>query len=150
MAQHRVTGDDALLAVAARFADLLTETFGPDRLDDVDGHPVIEMALVELHRATGDVALPRPRALHRRGAWATGWCRSTGTSPPYFSDRVPVREAETVEGHAVRAVYLAAGAADLATETRDEQLLAALGRQWQHMVDTKMYRHRRSGVALGR
>jgi DUF1680 family protein len=138
VAQHRVTGDAVLLSVATRFADLLVETFGPDRLDDVDGHPVIEMALVELYRAVGD-ARYLELARYTVEARGHGLLQKHGNEPTYFSDRVPVRQAETVEGHAVRAVYLAAGAADLAAETGDETLLAALGRQWQHMVDTKMY-----------
>jgi DUF1680 family protein len=50
-----------------------------------------------------------------------------------------VREAETVEGHAVRAVYLAAGAADVAVETGDDELLAALARQYAAMVRAKQY-----------
>ncbi len=138
VAQHRATGDGALLEVATRFADHLVETFGPDRLDDVDGHPVIEMALVELHRETGDdryLELAR-YTVEARGR---GLVEKHGHDGTYFSDRLPVREQTTVEGHAVRAVYLAAGAADLATETRDAELLTALARQWRHMVDTKTY-----------
>ncbi|MFD0478732.1 glycoside hydrolase family 127 protein [Nonomuraea thailandensis] len=52
---------------------------------------------------------------------------------------MPLREAATVEGHAVRAVYLAAGAADVAAETADGDLLAALARQWRDMVATRTY-----------
>jgi DUF1680 family protein len=50
-----------------------------------------------------------------------------------------VREATTVEGHAVRAVYLTTGAADVAIETSDAELLAALGRQYDQMAATKQY-----------
>jgi hypothetical protein len=50
-----------------------------------------------------------------------------------------VREAATVEGHAVRALYLAAGAADVAIEDGDEELLTALGRQHAHLRETKQY-----------
>jgi DUF1680 family protein len=52
---------------------------------------------------------------------------------------VPVREQTTVEGHAVRAVYLGAGAADVAVELGDEELLAALERQFAAMEGTKTY-----------
>jgi DUF1680 family protein len=44
-----------------------------------------------------------------------------------------------VEGHAVRAVYLGAGATDAATDTEDEGLLAASAIQWSNMVASKMY-----------
>ena len=138
VAQHRATGDRGLLEVATRFADHLVDTFGTDRLDDVDGHPVIEMALVELHRETGDdryLELAR-YTVEARGR---GLVEKHGHDGTYFSDRLPVREQTTVEGHAVRAVYLAAGATDLAAETGDSELLTALAGQWRHMVDTKTY-----------
>ena len=54
VAQVRCTGDRGLLDVAIRFADHLVETFGDDRRHDVDGHPVVEMGLVELFRETGN------------------------------------------------------------------------------------------------
>ena len=140
VAQHRSTGHRDLLEVAVRFADLLTATFGPGQRPELDGHPLIEMALVELYRETG---APRYLELARHFVAARGHgCATTGpASRPrsYYSDRVPVRDAVTVEGHAVRALYLAAGAADVAAETRDDELLAALRRQWDAMVATKMY-----------
>jgi DUF1680 family protein len=138
VAQVRCTGDTALLDVAVKLADHLADTFGEDRRHDVDGHPVIEMALVELYRETGD---PRHLELARYfvDARGHGLMAGYGKEPTYFSDRVPVREATTVEGHAVRAVYLAAGAADVAVELGDDGLLEALRRQFDHMTATKMY-----------
>jgi uncharacterized protein len=138
VAQVRCTGDTALLDVAGKLADHLADTFGDDRRHDVDGHPVIEMALVELHRETGD---PRHLELARYFVEARGHglIAGYGKEPTYFSDRVPVREATTVEGHAVRAVYLAAGAADVAAELGDDELLEALRAQFDHMTATKMY-----------
>lgn len=140
VAQHRSTGHPDLLEVAVRFADLLTATFGPGQRPELDGHPLIEMALVELYRETGT---SRYLELARHFVEARGHGRAT-TGPAsrprsYYSDRVPVRAAVTVEGHAVRALYLAAGAADVAAESRDDELLAALRRQWDAMVATKMY-----------
>ena len=44
----------------------------------------------------------------------------------YHQDHVPFREATAVVGHAVRQVYLTAGAADIYTEIGDESILAAL------------------------
>src|SRR3954447_3025470 len=52
VAQARGTGDRALLDVAVRFADHLVATFGEDRQHDVDGHPLVELGLVELYRET--------------------------------------------------------------------------------------------------
>lgn len=138
VAQVRCTGDTGLLDVAVKLADHLVRTFGDDGIRDVDGHPVIEMALVELYRETGTAAyLDLARwFVEVRGH---GIIAGHGHEPTYFSDRRPVREATTVEGHAVRAVYLAAGAADVAVETGDTELLEALKVQFAHMWDTKTY-----------
>jgi uncharacterized protein len=140
VAQHRATGHRELLEVAVRFADLLADTFGPGKRPELDGHPLIEMALVELYRETGArryLGLARHFVEARGFGWAAAGPHPRPRS--YYSDRVPVRAADTVEGHAVRALYLAAGAADLAAETGDDELLAALRRQWDAMVATKTY-----------
>jgi DUF1680 family protein len=138
VAQVRCTGDRALLDVAVKLADHLVATFGDDKTVDVDGHPVIEMALVELYRETGTTAY-LDLAKWFVDARGHGIIERHGHSPAYFSDRVPVREATSVEGHSVRAVYLAAGATDVALETGDTELLDALKRQFAHMWSTKTY-----------
>ncbi|GAB2910052.1 glycoside hydrolase family 127 protein [Nonomuraea fastidiosa] len=136
VAGRRATGDERLLSVAGRFADHLVKDLPPDALD---GHPEIETALVELYRETGvraylDLAT---RMIDGRGHETLPLKGHHG--PGIRQDRVPLRQATTVEGHAVRAMYLAAGAADVAAETGDRELLAALTRQWRHMVATKTY-----------
>ena len=138
VAQSRATGDKALLEIAIRFADHLVATFGPGRTEDVDGHPIVEMGLVELYRETGrqDYLDLARWFVDARGH---GMIEKHGHEPTYYSDRVPVREQTTVEGHAVRAVYLTAGAADVALETGDDELLEALRRQFAHMLATKTY-----------
>src|SRR3954454_23231220 len=138
IAQVRCTGDRALLDVAIKLADHLVATFGEGKTVDVDGHPVIEMALVELYRETGTQSY---LDLARWFVEARGGdiIAAHGHEPTYFSDRLPVREAVTVEGHAVRAVYLAAGAADVAMETGDTELLEALKTQFAHMLAKKTY-----------
>jgi uncharacterized protein len=138
VAQVRCTGDRELLDVAVRLADHLAETFGSDLRHDVDGHPVVEMGLAELYRETGE-ARYLELARYFVEARGHGLMASYGAEPTYFSDRVPVREQTTVEGHAVRAVYLAAGATDVATELADGELLRALSAQFDAMVATKTY-----------
>jgi DUF1680 family protein len=138
VAQVRCTGERGLLDVAVRLADHLVATFGEDRRHDVDGHPEVEMALVELYRETGNrdyLELAR----YFVDARGHGLMEGYGKEPTYFSDRVPVREQTTVEGHAVRAVYLGAGAADVAIELGDAELLEALERQFAAMEATKTY-----------
>ncbi|MEO3789242.1 beta-L-arabinofuranosidase domain-containing protein [Nonomuraea sp. B10E15] len=136
VAGRRATGDETLLRVAARFADHLAKDLPADALD---GHPEVEMGLAELHRETGvpaylDLAARQVAARGRSLIQLKGH-----HGPGYRQDRVPVAEATTVEGHAVRAMYLAAGATDVAVETSDLDLLAALHRQWRDMVATKTY-----------
>ncbi|MGK5683376.1 glycoside hydrolase family 127 protein [Actinoplanes sp. URMC 104] len=138
VAQVRSTGDRALLDVATRFADHLVATFGEDKRHDVDGHPEVETALVELFRETGNRSYLE-LARYFVDARGHGLMAGYGEEPTYFSDRVPVREQTTVEGHAVRAVYLGAGAADVAVELQDEELLDALTRQFADMLATKTY-----------
>ncbi|MFC7623368.1 glycoside hydrolase family 127 protein [Microlunatus sp. GCM10028923] len=137
VAYSRTTGRAELLDVARRVADHLVATFGPGRNPSLDGHPVIEMALVELYRETGErsyLDLAKHFVDTRGRGTITG-----GRDVGYYSDRVPVREATTVEGHSVRAVYLAAGAADVAAETGDAELLAALETQFASMITEKEY-----------
>ena len=97
VAQVRCTGDRALLEVATKLADHLVATFGDDKTVDVDGHPVIEMALVELYRETGTTAY-LDLAKWFVEARGHGIIERHGHSPAYFSDRVPVREADHGRG----------------------------------------------------
>src|ERR1700742_2396611 len=142
IAQVRSGHDDGLITTARQAVAQLGQTFGPGRRDGVCGHPQIEMALTELYRLTGDpddLALARYFTEARgHGILASlGLDRFAGSA--FYSDRVPVRETTTPEGHAVRAVYFASGATDVAIETGDAELLAALRGQWTAMTGTKMY-----------
>ena len=52
----------------------------------------------------------------RRAPRPARWATSNGAAA-YYQDDVPVRDAEALRGHAVRADYLASGAVDVAVET---------------------------------
>jgi DUF1680 family protein len=138
VAHHRATGREELLDVARRFADHIDTVFGPPgsgkAIDGVDGHPEIETALVELYRETGE-----QRYLTLAGYFVGRYGHGLLGGDAYCQDRVPVREAENVEGHAVRQLYLLAGATDLATETGEAELRAATERLWQAMTTTKTH-----------
>jgi hypothetical protein len=138
VARFRTVGSGQLVDVAIRLADHLVTEFGPGGREAVCGHPEIEPALAELGRATGDRRYVELAALfvERRGH---GLLRPIAYGQEYFQDDVPVRDADTFRGHAVRALYLASGALDVAVETGDTELAAAVERQWEHTVATRTY-----------
>ncbi|HEY3883103.1 MAG TPA: beta-L-arabinofuranosidase domain-containing protein [Trebonia sp.] len=138
VARLRTGHDDLLPQLARRLADHVDQEFGPAGRVAVCGHPEIEMALAELARATGERRyLELARLLvERRG---TGTLRPHRFGQEYFQDDLPVRQAATLRGHAVRALYLAAGALDVATETGDEELAAAVRGQWASGVARRTY-----------
>jgi DUF1680 family protein len=138
LAWARGRGDTRLLDAGRRFADLVVETFRDGAREEVCGHPEIEMALVELSRETGD---PRYRELatafiRRRGYGTLGPGRFGSA---YYQDRIPYADSEAFEGHAVRALYLACGAMDVATETGDSALVRATRRQWDNLTSRRSY-----------
>ncbi|MHA1350531.1 MAG: beta-L-arabinofuranosidase domain-containing protein [Promethearchaeota archaeon] len=57
----------------------------------------------------------------------------------YIQSNVPVREIFEPVGHAVRAMYLFCGMADLYSEVGDKTLLKALRRVWLKMLKARMY-----------
>ena len=136
IAHHRVTGEDKLLNVARRFADLLYRLFGPEGRWGACGHPEAEMALVELYRETGD---------RRYLELASRMIDARGQKPPvldgsvYLLDHAPFREQREAVGHAVRALYLYAGATDLYAETGEQALWDALRALWQDVFTKKAY-----------
>jgi DUF1680 family protein len=137
VAHHRATGGDELLDVACRLADHICQRFGPPemgQLPGVPGHEEIEMALVELARETG-VARYREQAAYFLDARGQGLIGGA----PYHQDHQPLREMGRLTGHAVRALYLTAGAADLVAESGDASLLEALERLWGNMTARQMY-----------
>ncbi len=134
----RATGDLSLLAVACRAADLIDEVFGQDPASGTDGHPGIEVALVELYRQTQEsryLTLADTLATRRGSGMFTGGRFDLR----YYQDAESVREAHSIGGHAVRALYLAAGVTDLYAETGDDALLASALRQWDELASAKTY-----------
>lgn len=150
VAYFQGTGKDVLLKVACRFADHLCEQFGPNpgQLPGYPGHPEVELALVRLYRTVGD---------RRYLKLAEFFIDSRGNAPnffveeaarrkdarpanlAYYQSHTPIRRQETAEGHAVRAMYLFAGAADVALERQDAELESDLLRLWDNVTQHRMY-----------
>ncbi|REF35979.1 glycoside hydrolase family 127 protein [Thermasporomyces composti] len=138
VALARVGHGEAVQRVARRFADHLVQVFLEGGNPGIDGHPEVETALVELYRVTGErsyLALAEKLVNERGKGTITGGGRGTH----YLQDHLPVREADTHVGHAVRALYLEAGIVDVYLETGDESLLECSIRRWEDMVATKTY-----------
>lgn len=138
VARLRTGVEDALTTAAIRAADHVCAEFGSTGRQAVCGHPEIEMALVELYRATGTARYLKQAQLFvdRRGR-ATLPDIELGRA--YYQDDLPIRQRTVFAGHAVRALYLACGAVDVAVECGDEKLLATIVRQWERTVATRTY-----------
>jgi DUF1680 family protein len=154
VAYWRATGKRTLLDIVCRYADLIAATFGtgPGQKRGYCGHPEIEMALVELHRATGemrylDLARYFIDERGRQPHYYDSEARARGVDPAawhfgsyeYCQAHKPVREQDKVVGHAVRAMYLYSGMADIAAETGDASLAAACERLWGDLVSKRLY-----------
>jgi DUF1680 family protein len=141
VANHRATGDERLLHVAERCADLLCSVFGPEgsgRRPGIDGHPGVELALVELFRETRERRYLE-QARYFFEARGHGLLGDSRLGPAYYQDELPLRATDRLAGHAVRALYHVVGATDLYLETGDEGLLQVLTRLWSRMVTRQLY-----------
>jgi DUF1680 family protein len=148
VAHFQATGKRTLLDVMTRYADYIDSYFGPGKTFGSDGHEEIELALVKLYHATGEERYLRlceffvnARGQHP-GIFEEEWGgkqQAAGRDRSYCQDHLPVREMSEVTGHAVRAMYLYCGMADLANETGDEGLLHACERLWDHLTLKNMY-----------
>ncbi len=132
VAWRRSTGDERLLRIAERAVGRIEAEVGPGRRDGIDGHPEIEMALVELYRLTGAERHLRlaQTLVERRGRGLLGPGRYGAR---YWQDHETVRAARDPAGHAVRQVYLDCGVVDVAIETGDADLLDAALARWGSM-----------------
>ena len=138
IAWQRALGDERLLGVAVRAANSAERALETGASPYLEGHPQVEMALVELFRATGQRSHleAAARMIEARGRGLLGPGRFGAA---YWQDHLPVRDAPTVAGHAVRQLYLDCGAVDVATELGDERLLDAVRARWHDMAATRTY-----------
>jgi DUF1680 family protein len=142
-AYYSTTGKRKLLDVAIRFADNIDATFRLKNRNWVSGHEEIELALVKLYKITSnkkylDLA---DWFLQQRGhGYGKGmiW-DNPNMGAKYCQDDVPVKEQGQIEGHAVRAMYLYTGAADVAASTNDAGYMKAMESVWTDVVGRNMY-----------
>ncbi len=124
LAHHAVTGETTMIDLARRWADHLCDVFGPGRSEDIDGHPEAELALVQLSRRTGD----------ERYVDQARWIVERQLANAGLS-------IDTVElaGHAVKALYLATGIAEIASVTDDLRWRTAVERLFTQLVEEHSY-----------
>jgi DUF1680 family protein len=132
---HRITESDEFLEIARKTADFLYDTFRDPTPESARNSvcPSHYMAMVELYRTTRE---PRYLELAQTFLDMRSMVRDGGDDN---QDRIPFTEQREAAGHAVRANYLYAGAADLYLETGDEELMASLQPIWKNVVEKKMY-----------
>jgi uncharacterized protein len=138
---YRATGKTHLLAVAEKLANHINTLFGPDGKLGACGHPEAELALVELFRATGNATYLTlaERMILARGQEPTAVYGMPSGNRRYLQDHVPYKDLTEVTGHAVRMLYLCAGAADVTLEKDAPELSTALQAQWENFTTRRMY-----------
>lgn len=143
VAYFQATGKRLLLDVAIRMADHIDTQFRQANKPWVSGHEEIELALVKLYKVTGEDRYlqladwfldQRGRGYGKGAIWdKPEW------GPKYAQDDVPVKDQKEITGHAVRAMYLYTGAADVAAAKNDPGYMKAMKTVWEDVVYRNMY-----------
>jgi DUF1680 family protein len=145
-AHFQATGKRNLLAIAVKSADFIAKEFGPGKRTNPPGHQEIEIGLVKLYRVTGT-----RKYLDLANWFIDARGKTEGRIPygregekkllygEYAQDDKPFVEQTTAVGHAVRAGYFYAAAADVAALTGNQAYITALDRLWADVVGTKLY-----------
>ncbi len=141
VAHYQATGKRSLLDVALKSADHVVATFGPDKKRDVPGHQEIEIGLTKLYLLTGNTSYLQMAKffLDERGHYNGRPRYGNYGNEGYTQDHLPVIEQREAIGHAVRAVYMYAGMADVAALTGDQGYIDAMDRLWENVVGKKFY-----------
>ncbi len=143
---YTMTGgkDKRLYNAAKKLADCWYNNLGPaPKKPWYDGHEEMEQALVRFGRFVNDMEGHGHGDHYIELAKFLLDCRSTTSGPGERSDYdqslLPVTEQYEAVGHAVRAVYLYSGMADVAAETHDTDYQSAVLSLWNSMINTKYY-----------
>ena len=142
VAYYNATGKKKLLDVCIKWADHFDALFGPGKQHWVTGHQELELALVKLYKVTKNEKYLKLAdwLLSERGKkLAKGYTWTDWKDTAYAQDVLPVKEQTQITGHAVRAMYMYTGAADVAAQTGDEGYMKAMRTVWEDVVYRNMY-----------
>jgi DUF1680 family protein len=151
-AHYQATGKTNFLDVATKAADLLVRTFGPGKRTIWPGHQITEMALVKLYRVTGreDYLNLAKFMIDQRGPNTVPAGETVNPRGlDYNQAQAPVIDQSEPVGHAVRAMYMYSGMADVAALEGDAKVEAAGDRIWDNLVHSKLYLTGGIGAASG-
>ena len=152
VALYEVTGNEKLLAVMRKNADMLYRHFATEGAEGYPGHPEVELALMRLWQATGEESYKE---------LAEHFVNVRGVDPDFFvkeakqrnwtvwnsdpannknqQNHQPVRQQTEAVGHSVRAVYLYTAMASIAAVTREPELTQACFRLFDNITKRRMY-----------
>jgi len=142
VAYYDATGKRKFLDLVIKWANYFDSLFGPGKRDWVTGCQELELALVKLYRVTNEkkyLNLADWLLSERGKKLAKGYTWSEWKDTAYAQDAVPVKAQKEITGHAVRAMYLYTGAADVAAHTGDQDYVTAMRRVWEDVVFRNMY-----------
>jgi DUF1680 family protein len=155
IAYYEATGKHKFMDALIRYAECIDRLIGSEdgKLHGYPGHEIAEMALVRLYAITKN---------EKHLKLAEYFIDQRGQKPLYFEEETkkngngfywkdsifqyqyyqagkPVRDQHIAEGHAVRAVYLYSGMADIARLTDDDALMKTCDDLWNNIVNRQMY-----------
>jgi DUF1680 family protein len=142
VAHNLATGKKNLLDVATKAADLLVKTFGPGKRTTWPGHQITEMALVRLYRVTGKeeyLSLAKFLLDERGPTPLPPGERANPRGLDYNQAQLKIVDQTEPVGHAVRAMYMYSGMADVAALTGDDAIRKAGDRIWDNLTTGKLY-----------
>ena len=142
IAYYNTTKKDKLLKVAIKFANHIDDYFRKQNKPWVSGHQEIELALMRLYHHTNNkryLDLADWFVEQRGKGKGVGKIWQEWKAPEYAQDDVPVREQRKITGHAVRAMYLYTGIADIASETNDKGYIKTMDAIWDDVLNKHYY-----------
>lgn len=145
-AHYLATNERTLLNVAIKNADLIYDVCITQGNKYYPGHQEIEIGLIKLYRITNNENYLQlaQHFLDMRGTGQRDYLDEDEAevpweTAPYSQDHVPVTQQREAVGHSVRANYMYAAMADIASLSANEAYLTAINAIWDNVINKKLY-----------